>query len=142
MILALIHRKIKKGIKHIYGRIGTLPYYYNYNEILPLFKKDEELIITPKFDGINFVAYFKKGKFKTCATRGNGSTGKNISWAFNKKISLPKEFQKQSFAINGEVIYLGNPQKEDRFRDKVACYLNKKNNTEFMEVNFIYVLVQ
>ena len=32
----------------------------------------------------------------------------------------------QTFAINGEVIYLGNTKTENNFRDKVADYLNTK----------------
>lgn len=118
--------KIKKGIKHIYGKVGTLPYYYKYEEITSLFEENEELIITPKFDGINFVAYFKNGKFNKCATRGNGKVGKNITWSFTNDYSLSLNLKKQTFAINGEVIYLGNTKTEKNFRDKVADYLNNK----------------
>ena len=118
--------KIRKGVKHIYGKVGTLPYYYTYQEITSLFKDNEELIITPKFDGINFVAYFKKGKFYKCATRGNGRIGKNISWSFTNDYSLSSNLKNQTFAINGEVIYLGNTKTENNFRDKVADYLNTK----------------
>jgi len=128
--------KIKRGIKHIYGKIGTLPYYYDYNEVKNIFSKQEELIIIPKFDGINFVTYFKNGRFYKCATRGNGSVGKNISWAFNSQIDLPVELKDKSFAINGEVIYYDTPKENTNFRDIVACYLSKKKkideNIKFM----------
>ena len=123
--------KIKKGVKHIYGKVGTLPYYYDYTELSSIFTENEELIITPKLDGINFVVYFKKGKYYKCATRGNGQIGKNISWAYNNQLSLPKELNQLTFAINGEVIYLGNTTKESHFRDKVATYL--QNKTEINE---------
>lgn len=119
--------KIKNGIKHIYGKVGTLPYYYDYSNIINIFNGEPELIITPKFDGINFVSYYKKGKFQKCATRGNGNTGKNISWAFTNDYCLSVDLSKKTFAINGEVIYLGSPQKENNFRNKVATYLNKKD---------------
>lgn len=119
--------KIKKGIKHIYGKIDTLKYFYSYEEIISLFQKEEELIITPKFDGINFVCYFKKGKLNKCATRGNGNLGKNITWAFTNNYQFSENLRKKTFAINGEVIYLGNTNKESNFRDKVASYLNKKS---------------
>ena len=36
--------KIKRGVKHIYGKIGTLPYYYNYSEVANIFDKQEEII--------------------------------------------------------------------------------------------------
>lgn len=120
--------KIKKGVKHIYGKVGTLPYHYDYNDLITLFEENEELIITPKLDGINFVTYFKKGKFHKCATRGNGQIGKNISWAYNDQLTLPKELSRSTFAINGEVIYLGNTKKETHFRDKVASYLKSKRD--------------
>lgn len=119
--------KIRKGVKHIYGKVGTLPYYYDYDNLTNLFEENEELIITPKLDGINFVTYFKKGKFYKCATRGNGQVGKNISWAYNDQLILPKELSQSTFAINGEVIYLGNTQTETHFRDKVASYLQSKD---------------
>ena len=119
--------KIRKGVKHIYGKVGTLPYYYDYDNLTNLFEENEELIITPKLDGINFVTYFKKGKFHKCATRGNGQVGKNISWAYNDQLILPKELSQSTFAINGEVIYLGNTQTETHFRDKVANYLQSKD---------------
>ena len=118
--------KIRKGVKHIYGKVGTLPYYFAYQEIVPLFKENEELIITPKFDGINFVAYFKNGKFYKCATRGNGRVGKNISWSFTNDYSLSLNLKSKTFALNGEVIYLGNTKTETNFRDKVANYLSNK----------------
>ena len=128
--------KIKRGVKHIYGKIGTLPYYYNYSEVANIFDKQEEIIIIPKFDGINFVTYFKKGRFYKCATRGNGTIGKNISWAFSSKIELPIELKNKSFAINGEVIYYETPKEDSNFRDIVACYLDKKKkidkNIKFM----------
>lgn len=119
--------KIRKGVKHIYGKVGTLPYYYDYDNLTNLFEENEELIITPKLDGINFVTYFKKGKFHKCATRGNGQVGKNISWAYNDQLILPKELSQSTFAISGEVIYLGNTQTETHFRDKVASYLQGKD---------------
>ena len=53
--------KIKNGSKHLYGKIGTLSYYYDYLELTNIFDKNEEVIITPKFDGINFAAYSKTG---------------------------------------------------------------------------------
>lgn len=117
--------KIKKGVKHIYGKVGTLPYYYEYLDIIDLFNKNDEIIITPKFDGINFVAYYKKGKFAKCATRGNGYKGKNISWTFTNNFEIPLDMKTQNFAINGEVIYLGNKD-EHGFRNIVASYLSQK----------------
>lgn len=118
--------KIKKGVKHIYGKIDTLRYFYSYEEMITLFSKNEEIIITPKFDGINFVSYFKKGKFNKCATRGNGNLGKNITWAFSNNYTFGENLAQKTFAINGEVIYLGDTNLEINFRDKVASYLNKK----------------
>lgn len=129
--------KIKNGSKHLYGKIGTLSYYYDYLELTNIFDKNEEVIITPKFDGINFAAYFKNGKLKKCLTRGNGTIGKNITWAFKQKITLSEELSKTSFAINGEVIYLDNPNTEECFRNKVACYLNKKTKSLNKKIVFM-----
>ena len=119
--------KIKKGKKHIYGKIGTLSYYYEYTDLNNIFSKNEEVIITPKYDGINFVTYYKNGHFKNCLTRGNGNIGKNISWAYKQTNHLTKELSASSFAINGEVIYLDDPNTTECFRNKVACYLSRKS---------------
>ena len=113
--------------KHIYGKIGTLSYYYEYTDLNNIFSKNEEVIITPKYDGINFVTYYKNGHFKNCLTRGNGNIGKNISWAYKQMNHLTKELSESSFAINGEVIYLDDPNTTECFRNKVACYLSRKS---------------
>ena len=109
----------------------------DYNEMSKLFNKGEEIIITPKFDGINFAAYYKKGKLHKCLTRGDGHIGKNISWSFKQKNILTTELQNKSFAINGEVIYLDNPNTTDCFRNKVACYLNKKKKQLDPKITFM-----
>ena len=126
--------KIKHGKKHIYGKVGTLPYFYEYKDIISLFNS-QKVIITPKFDGINYVAYYKNGKFKICATRGNGKVGKNISWAYNNDLKISQALNNKTFAINGEVI-LQQPLTQQR--DTVANYLNKKKqkNTNIIFMPF------
>ena len=133
--------KITNGSKHLYGKIGSLPYYFDYDELKNNFQNNSQIIITPKFDGINFVAYFDEGKFDKCLTRGNGYVGKDISWAF-KNYSLPDELKQKSFAINGEAICYMSTDLNINFRDTVAEYLNnesniKNNNIEFMPFNLL-----
>lgn len=134
--------KVKNGVRHKFQRVGTLPYYYDYNEFKKNFKHDEKVIITPKFDGINFVAYFKNSNFKVCATRGNGLVGKNISWAFKEEITFPNNLKHESFGLNGEVIYLNfkkdyKDKEKVKHRDIVATYLNK--NKKKISTNFVFV---
>lgn len=121
--------KIENGFKHIYGKVGTLEYFYNYSELLLKLKDQTNLIITPKLDGINFVAYYQNGKFTRCLTRGNGYEGKDISWAF-EKYHLSKNLKDKSFAINGEVFCTNA---HGNARDIAATYLNgnkvKNNNS-------------
>lgn len=121
---------IENGIEHIYGKVGSLPYYFTYQEIEERLKDFSDLIITPKFDGINFVAYYKDGKFDKCATRGNGLVGKNITWAYDNNLTLSDNLKNKTFAINGEVIYFDKINKNISFRDKVATYLNKQNKID------------
>jgi NAD-dependent DNA ligase len=131
--------KVKRGVKHTYGKIGTLEYFFCYEEIKEIFKQDKDLVIMPKFDGVNTVAYFNKGKLIKFATRGNGFVGKSL----NKKIlkqqfNIPIEWQKKSFAINGEMI-LNKVANNNSARDIVAEILNsrKKEKTSASQVKFM-----
>ncbi len=115
--------KIQNGFKHIYGKVGTLEYFYNYSELVDKLNGQKNLIITPKLDGINFVAYYQNGNFQRCLTRGNGYEGKDISWAF-EDYKLSENLKDKSFAINGEAFCInvrGNS------RDITASYLNGNN---------------
>lgn len=128
--------KPKHGVKHIYGKVGTLPYYYNYQDFIKQLNDKNQLIITPKFDGLNFVAYFKNGKFIKCATRGNGFVGKNISWAFKQTFILG-ELQNETFAINGEAILYQDVNSNLKFRDEVAKYLNSASHNQNDKIKFM-----
>lgn len=118
--------EIENGVNHIYGKVGTLPYYFDYKDVEKQISDCDELMVTPKLDGINFVAYYKDGRFEKCATRGNGRVGKDISWAYDATQQLPKSLQSQTFAFNGEAIYFDSEDRKPCSRDIVAAYLNTK----------------
>jgi NAD-dependent DNA ligase len=127
--------KVKRGSKHLYGKVGSLPYFFNYDDLVKYLNGLQDFVVAPKFDGINFVAYYHKGKLKKCLTRGNGYVGKNITWAF-KSFDLCDELKNKTFAINGEVILNENVNMALNFRDEVAEYLNR-NNSKKLSFEFV-----
>ena len=76
--------KIKNGIEHRYGKIGTLKYYFDYSLLAKECNNIGKIIITPKFDGINYAAYYMNGKLDICLTRGDGYFGKDITQIYEK----------------------------------------------------------
>ncbi|MBQ3494482.1 MAG: hypothetical protein IJA69_03620 [Clostridia bacterium] len=116
--------KIRFGKKHIYGKVDTIAYTFDYNILADSFK-DKEIVITPKFDGLNVVCYFRNGKMSRLISRGNGYVGKNVSWAYNNFFDISN---KNNFAINCEAICVNN--QGSNCRDYVASYLNKKKNID------------
>lgn len=117
---------VKNGKEHKYGIVDTLKYFFDYTIIKQLFENENEIFILPKFDGINFVAYFQQGKLDYCCTRGNGKVGKDITKKFDKKeYVLSKELKSKDFAINGEIIYdKAETKDKSSFRDIVAKSIN------------------
>jgi len=120
--------EIKNGKKHKYGKIDTLKYYFDYNLLKEEFENINDIIVTPKFDGLNYVAYYNKGKLVMCLTRGNGYEGKDITSIYEKNMmDLPENLKEETFAFNGEVIIRREKDNENNveLRDKIAKCINK-----------------
>lgn len=127
---------VKRGKKHLYEVVGTLDYTFDYKVLIDKFKNQQNILILPKFDGINFAVYYKKGKLKYTLTRGNGSKGRDITQYFkNIEFELPERYKNLNFGINGEII-LEKTNLERPARDFIASYLNGKENF-IKEINFM-----
>ena len=125
---------IENGKPHIYEKIGSLAYYYDYSLLSKVLENQTDLIITPKYDGINYVAYYKSGQLDYCITRGNGYVGKDITKHYIKKLFVvPDCLKDKDFAINGEVIVEKEFNGEVSHRDGVALYVNDGKNGEKYE---------
>ena len=80
-------------LKDLYGYIG-----------------DKEVIITPKYDGCSFEAYFKNGECVSVSTRGDGNWGRDISKHIYNKIpeaykKLPEEYAPEgTYTLRGEIL--------------------------------------
>ena len=70
----------------------------------------KEVIITPKYDGCSFEAYFKDGKCVSVSTRGDGFWGRDISKHIYNKIPesykhLSKEYAPEgTYTLRGEIL--------------------------------------
>ena len=70
----------------------------------------KEVIVTPKYDGCSFEAYFKDGQCVSVSTRGDGLWGRDISKHIYNKIPdsykhLPKEYATEgTYTLRGEIL--------------------------------------
>ena len=70
----------------------------------------KEVIVTPKYDGCSFEAYFKDGQCVSVSTRGDGLWGRDISKHIYNKIPdsykhLPKEYAPEgTYTLRGEIL--------------------------------------
>ena len=70
----------------------------------------KEVIVTPKYDGCSFEAYFKDGQCVSVSTRGDGLWGRDISKHIYNKIPdsykhLPKEYAPDgTYTLRGEIL--------------------------------------
>ena len=70
----------------------------------------KEVIVTPKYDGCSFEAYFKDGQCVSVSTRGDGLWGRDISKHIYNKIpdsykNLPKEYAPEgTYTLRGEIL--------------------------------------
>lgn len=125
---------IENGKPHIYEKIGSLAYYYDYSALCEVLNGQSNLIITPKYDGINYVAYYKNGQLDYCITRGNGLVGKDITQYYIKNMfAVPDCLKHKDFAINGEVILEKRFVGDVAHRDGVSLYINNAENEKKYE---------
>ena len=102
--------------------------------MLKVFENQTDLIITPKYDGINYVAYYKNGELDYCITRGNGYIGKDITKHYIKNLpTVPNCLKEKDFAINGEVILDKRFDGDIANRDGIALYVNDGQNSQMFQ---------
>lgn len=66
--------------------------------------KDLAMLCEPKIDGLSFSAVFKGGKLSYAATRGDGTTGEDITHSIKEVIGFPHVVAKDiDFEVRGEV---------------------------------------
>mgnify|MGYP000642705324 CR=1 FL=1 len=101
-----------------------------------------ELIAEPKIDGLSIALKYKKGKFISGATRGDGQIGEDVTLNLNTVKNIPKEIPQlvnvELFEVRGE-IYM----KKDDFLNLNNKRKKNKNNIDCLKkffVNFIYVV--
>jgi len=81
-------------------------------------------IITPKYDGCSFEAYFNHGKL-TISTRGDGEFGKNIEKHIARKFNATHYYIADNcdeYTLRGEVLI-----KKDVFEAKYADFVNPRS---------------
>lgn len=59
-----------------------------------------------KYDGLSLAATYRNGKLVRIATRGDGSTGEDVSFAIERIVNLPRELREAvDVEIRGEVLF-------------------------------------
>lgn len=78
----------------------------NVDKWLSKFKKDDEIIITPKYDGLTTYCSIEDNKIKLASTRGNGIEGTDITLKVKHYI---KEFKNKGIIkVRGETLLPGD----------------------------------
>jgi DNA ligase (NAD+) len=72
-------------------------------------KEKIEYVLEPKFDGLSVEIVYEDGRFRYGATRGNGTTGEDVSRNLRTIRSVPLQLQEQEkipslLAVRGEVL--------------------------------------
>jgi DNA ligase (NAD+) len=101
-------------------------------------KKGEYYTITPKVDGVAISLHYNNGKFLRAVTRGDGSTGEDVSTPVRRLVDIPMQIQlTKPIEIRGELYFPCEvfPQYADRYispRNAVAGYLKNQKIEEIL----------
>ena len=92
-------------VKHKYGRAGSLEKCHNWEELGSWFR-EKKVDLSLKLDGISCVLYYQNGKFVQALTRGDGTTGIDITdkvkRVFNTEIR--NRYSEFTGAVRGELL--------------------------------------
>ena len=134
-------------VKHMYGEAGSLDKCHNWKELGSEFQW-KTLWASLKLDGISVVLYYKKGKLYQALTRGDGTTGIDIT---NKVLNycVAPELTDRYFtgAVRGEIVMpLGmfeeykqlHPEAKNP-RNTTAGLINAKEVSD--DLNYLSVVV-
>ena len=110
--------------QHRYGLVGSLKKVHDWNEMR--FKGSIVVDISPKLDGLSCVAYYTNGKLTRALTRGDGTTGIDITEKI-KYIIGDKVFNDRfNGGVRGEII-MTNPS-WIRFKETHPEAKNSRNS--------------
>lgn len=128
------------GIKkqHKYGLVGSLVKTREFIRIPERFRL-QEVLVSPKLDGLSLVAYYKNGKLVSALTRGNGEIGieqyDKALRIIRYKQNIPSDF---TGAVRGELLMpqikwqeLKDNSNYSNSRNAVAGIMNMKWDRNF-----------
>ena len=126
------HRRRKKKKKYRKTQIKkyiekTLRYLKTKNQFI-------ELIAEPKIDGLSISLKYKKGKFISGATRGDGQVGEDVTLSLRTINDIPKEISQlqniEIFEVRGE-IYMNKDNflnlNNKRKKNNESLFANQRN---------------
>ncbi len=126
---------VGEKFRHTYGKAGSLEKCYNWNELRDEFK-NRYVDISLKLDGISVVMYYIKGALCRAVTRGNGTTGIDITSKAHRILKTDTCIDVRfTGAVRGEIV-MSHKQFADfctkhpdakNPRNTVAGLINSKN---------------
>lgn len=136
---------------HNFSKVVGLSKYRDVDNLLKSLSNVESIVLTPKYDGISCVAYYRYGKLIKAITRGNGIEGTNITDKLrlitNNKSLTTELSDSELVAIRGELVipkYQWDYLQSDKFsmyknsRNAVAGIINSKEFSECLKyVKFV-----
>lgn len=136
-------------VRHKYGTAGSLEKAYTFNEIKGALK--EEIVnVSLKLDGISTVLYYEQGNLKLCLTRGDGTTGIDITDKLVSAHLVPTTLKDRIFtgAVRGEILmsqynwetFSKHHTEAKNSRNSTAGLINS-NNPDIQDLKLLTVVV-
>ena len=134
-------------VKHKYGEAGSLDKCHNWKELGAAFQW-KTLWASLKLDGISVVLYYNKGKLYQALTRGDGTTGIDITDKIIKRCIAPEILDRKfTGAVRGEILMpfqqfeeykKAHPEAKNP-RNTTAGLINAKEVSS--DLNYLYIVV-
>ncbi|AMM44941.1 DNA ligase [Bacillus phage SP-15] len=131
-------------VTHTYGKVGSLDKVKSVRGVVKNLG-EKNLIGTPKLDGLTVVAYYTNGIFTRGVTRGDGTTGQDVTYKIKDKV--PAVIGEFTGAIRGEFILpLTNWKKfypdAPSPRNTASGVINRKSVSDEELSRFEYIVYQ
>ena len=134
-------------VKHKYGEAGSLDKCHNWKELGAAFQW-KTLWASLKLDGISVVLYYNKGKLYQALTRGDGTTGIDITDKVIRRCIAPEIMDRRfTGAVRGEILMplqqfeeykKAHPEAKNP-RNTTAGLINAKEVSD--DLNYLYIVV-
>ena len=128
----ITHRQAMLSLNNAFGDVEVAAFDKRVRDALGRAEDEIEYAVEPKFDGLAISLTYEKGRFVSAATRGDGSTGEDVSANLRTIKSVPLQIDTEAnlLEVRGEVLMFR--QDFERMNDAQRArgekeYMNPRN---------------